>query len=525
MIKQRKKRMKKFFMLSACVSMLFAACSVNEEQPLNPTNNDQLLYASLEGQGRTYVEEDTYLRWHEDDRLTAFYGNTMNRQYKFNGKTGDNSGSFSHVPSGDLETGNTFDRIYALYPYDETATITEEGVISLTLPAEQQYAENSFGKGANTMIAVSENLEDDYLMFRNTCGYLKLKFYSPEGEKIKSIEVKGNNNEKIAGSATATIEFGEVPMLHMKEDALSSIALDCEDGVILDSSIETATEFWVVIPEITFEKGITITITDVRGFVFEQTTSNPIIIERNSIQPMEAVKVVCENPIPSDQIWYTAKSKISLHRTDTFGVNIISNTFDATTGRGIITFGAEIAKVGTEAFYECYSLMSVAIPNSVKSIEMRAFKGCVLLESVLMSNAITSIGESAFESCGRLTNVVIPPSVSSVGRYAFSYCSNLTKIIIPENVTRIEREAFSGCTNLTSIYCRPTNPPAIYYSVMRYNDEELKWGVFPFNTEMKIYVPRSVCELYMHYSSYANDRTEQTNWSVYTSYIEPYDFE
>ena len=153
----------------AILPLLFCACSsFNEENstPIITTTPD--LQAGFADDTRTYVENNKYLRWHEDDRLTAFYGNTLNRQYKFNGKTGANSGTFSLVPSDELGTGNAFDRIYAVYPYNETATITEEGEISLTLPAVQSYAENSFGKGANTMIAVTENLEDTFLAFITT---------------------------------------------------------------------------------------------------------------------------------------------------------------------------------------------------------------------------------------------------------------------------------------------------------------------------------------------------------------------
>ena len=151
--------MKRLLTLLALVLCSCAETFVGEE--IARSNNENLpdLTASFadEEATRTYIEEGKYLRWNEDDRLTAFYGNTLNCQYKFNGATGDNSGTFSLVPDGMLGTGNAFDRIYALYPYNADVRITDEGVISLTLPAEQDYAENSFGRGANTMIAVTEN--------------------------------------------------------------------------------------------------------------------------------------------------------------------------------------------------------------------------------------------------------------------------------------------------------------------------------------------------------------------------------
>ena len=251
---------------------------------------------------RTYVENGKYLRWHEDDRITAFYGNTLNRQYKFNGTTGDNSGTFSLVPSGELGTGNTLNHIYALYPYNADARITDEGLISLTLPATQTYAENSFGIGANTMVAVTENLEDTFLAFKNACGYLKLKLYNAEGATIKSIEVKGNNGEKLAGAATLTINYGGAPILTMADTATDTITLDCGEGVTLGTTAEEATELWVVVPATTFTEGLTITATEMDGKVFEKTTTNEVVIERNTIQPMATLEHNAEYPLTLRQI-------------------------------------------------------------------------------------------------------------------------------------------------------------------------------------------------------------------------------
>ena len=222
--------MKKLTIFAALCALVLGSCAENNLDGVTPENNitlPDLTAGFAEDETKTYVHNNTYLRWHEADLITAFYGNSLNRQYKFKGKTGDNSGTFSLIPSGELGTGNDLGAIYAVYPYDENAGINDETrVISLTLPATQTYAENSFGKGANTMIAVTENLEDTFLGFKNACGYLKLKLYG-EDVTLASVEVKGNNGEKIAGSATATMEFGGVPALTMSADATTTVTLDC----------------------------------------------------------------------------------------------------------------------------------------------------------------------------------------------------------------------------------------------------------------------------------------------------------
>ena len=478
--------MKRLLTLLALVLCSCAETFVGEEiaRPNNENLPDLTAAFAEAGDTRTYIEDGKYLRWHEDDRLTAFYGNTLNRQYKFNGATGDNSGTFSLVPDGMLGTGNAFDRIYALYPYNADARITDEGVISLALPAVQNYAENSFGRGANTMIAVTENLEDTFLAFKNACGYLKLKLYNAKGASIKSIEVKGNNGEKLAGAATATIAFGEAPVLAMADDATTSVTLDCGEGVALGTTAETATEFWFVLPATTFAEGLTITATDTEGKVFKKSTTKEVVIERNAIQPMAVLEAECTPPGPADnEIWYTNGSTTEAtapYFTNAFGANIVSNTYDAAKECWVIKFDGKVTTIGASAFLKCSSLTSVTIPNSATSIGYQAFNACSSLKSATIGNGVISIREQAFSSCSSLTafygkfasednrclivdgalnsfapvgltEYTIPDGVTSIGKYAFNYCSSLTSVTIPDSVTLIGIRAFNACSSLTSV--------------------------------------------------------------------------
>ena len=380
--------MKKLFILSTLVSMLFVGCNSFEDKNNTIITCDKQLRAGFADETRTYVEKGMYLRWHEDDRLSAFYGNTRNRQYKFNGKTGDNNGSFSHIPSGDLETGNSFDRIYAVYPYDPTTAITDEGVISLTLPTVQQYAENSFGRGANTMIAVTENCEDTFLAFKNACGYLKLKLYNVDGAVIKSIELKGNNGEKIAGTATATITFGEAPVVTMADDATDTITLDCGAGVTLGTTAETATEFWMVVPETTFENGFYITIIDLSGGKTFIQTKNSISITRNSIQPMSVYECTMGEGPDTWRIYYTTYSGEAIEPySSTLKAHMVSNTYKE--GQGVMKFDCELTEIPAGAFYMLVEdLESITLPSSITSIGKDAFfdyiRGYQMLKYVYM---------------------------------------------------------------------------------------------------------------------------------------------
>ena len=203
-----------------------------------------------------------------------------------------------------------------------------------------------------------------------------------------------------------------------------------------------------------------------------------------------------------------------------------------------------LKSIGNGAFAYCRELKSVIIPNGVTSIGSYAFHYCNSLIGMTIPDSITSIGKKAFHYAGKggelfincnipdyldysysafygadFAKITIGDSVTSIGEYAFYSCDSLTHVTIGKSVTSIGILAFWECSWLTSIYCKPITPPAIYY----YND--YVYGSFPFNSVMKIYVPRNTYNSYMQYSSYDNNKVAQTNWYKYESYIQPYDFE
>jgi len=274
------------------LAMLVSGCS-QEEMFRNGTSASEgrIFTTSFENdESRTYLEDGRFSRWTEGDRISLFDANTLNNQYLFGGKTGDTGGTFFMLskPEG---MGTALSANYAVYPYDKDMTISSKGVITLTLPSTQHYAENSYGLGDNTMVAVTENADDTFLQFKNVGGSFKLQLYGDD-VTVKSITLKGNNGEKIAGKATLTPAYGKAPIVAMADDATTSITLDCsEKGVKIGATAEEATAFWVVIPPTAFEKGITITVKDMDGKVFTQTTDKQLVVERNVVKPMVAVKV------------------------------------------------------------------------------------------------------------------------------------------------------------------------------------------------------------------------------------------
>lgn len=221
-----------------------------------------------EGETRVYLDDKVRLLWNEGDLITLFEGITRNKKYKFLGEDGDNAGEFEFVSQG-FGTGNELDRYLALYPYASSTKYVygQNGApdyIQYTLPSTQTYAVGSVGRGANVMVAITADLDDFDLLFRNTCSFLQVCLWGAGAQTIKSVEVTTLGGEPIAGKCAIVPIYGGNPTLNML-DTTSTATLDCGEGVSIGTSAETATEFWVVLPAATYASGIRVTVNGYYG--------------------------------------------------------------------------------------------------------------------------------------------------------------------------------------------------------------------------------------------------------------------
>ena len=473
----------KRIILVAVAALLFTACSkdaINDQHNFQTIVDEasEILVVGFEENDETRIQlnEDVNTVWTNGDIVSVFYRSDANQKWQYTGETGTRIAELSRVDEG--VTTKEMNSVVVVYPYNENYYInTDTYNVQAILPAVQTYLKDSYGLNGSIMISQSEY--NDFSL-KSVCGWIKLQL-TGNGEKIKSITLKGNNGEQVAGElyinsadATSTLssESGDADDgdmggagggLVFEETVLKEVTLDCGNGVMLGAE---ATAFYIALPPQTFTKGITVDITAVDGSALTKSTDKELIILRNHIQPMKEfayTPTTPANPKPANnEIWYTngrTTYATTPHNVDAFGANIVSNLYDAEKECWVITFDKEVIKIGEEAFCSSYynqpcHIDGIIIPNSVKSIGYKAFEGNNIT-SISIPNSVTSIESSAFSNCKNLTDVYIYDLAwwcsnkfdSSLLYNADNLYLNgklVTDVVIPKEVSVI-RQGFGSC--------------------------------------------------------------------------------
>ncbi|MBR2650263.1 MAG: leucine-rich repeat domain-containing protein, partial [Clostridia bacterium] len=81
------------------------------------------------------------------------------------------------------------------------------------------------------------------------------------------------------------------------------------------------------------------------------------------------------------------------------------------------------------AFYRCNDLVSIDIPENVKTIGASAFFDCKQLSAVRFSEGLKKIGHSAFYYCEKIKALNIPMSVTDIDGGAFGHIHSASVVM------------------------------------------------------------------------------------------------
>ncbi|MBP3496781.1 MAG: leucine-rich repeat protein [Alistipes sp.] len=457
--------MKKTLLWGAIASLFFVSCSKSEMavEPIEPSED---FVAQLTDVSRTELN-GTSVIWNAEDELTIFTKTMHNRHYKVKTLSEDGrTATFGFVNYTGTSNG-TISANYAVYPYDAQATLNGD-VISTVIASEQQYNAEKVDLSYALMAAKSES---NSFAFVNAGALMRFNVSKseliPDSYTLNSIKLSSAANN-IAGDVT--IDLSAESRAVVASTGTKQITLTA-----INQQITTeAKAFYVALPAVSFaDKDLTVTFTFADGeksfalpaFDLLQGSIKTIAYQINDSDDFTGTtpdsgedfegETPGEEAYPANnEIWYTNGSTTEAttpYKTDVFGANIVSNTYDATKECWVIKFDGEVTKIGEYAFYSRSSLISITIPNSVTSIATYAFNSCTSMTNINIPNNVTNIGDDAFHACISLTSLTISNSITNIGERAFQFCESLKWVTIPDSVTEIKERAFCECSSLESV--------------------------------------------------------------------------
>ena len=273
---------------------LVASCTVQKEEEFESPLQHRYHAAAeepVDAETRVYADSKLRVRWNEGDHISIFERNTYNQEFEFLGDTGDTAGDFDLVESSAYHTGgDTADGlVYAIYPYYKNNKCDYDGKLTVTFPSTQHYKKDSFGVGANVMVAKTNTLN---LRFMHLGGYRTFKLYG-KGVFVSSVTLESNGPEYLSGRTDVVIGSDDNLTVSFRESSSNSksVELVCDTPVALGATASDAVEFWFVLPPGSLTQGFTVTITDINGNEFTKSTSNSIEIKSGVKKSMPAFEV------------------------------------------------------------------------------------------------------------------------------------------------------------------------------------------------------------------------------------------
>lgn len=292
--------MRNLGLTTICIGLLLVACNEDYSEVHGDRSVPTTISVGTElsTTSRVHLDEELHSAWNEGDALSLFHFSDGNSLYRYMGEDGARYGCF--VLESEGQATSSMEYAVTLYPYSDKYTLNNsERYIMAKYAATQHYAAGSFGRDASLMASVSRNEEHT---LKHLCGWLVIELYGTA--TVKSIVVRGRNNEQLAGDVKFYYDDLSTKLLYtpptdddeqlggtlINGDYKPRVTLDCGDGITLDS--DTPTPFFIALPPQNYTKGIRAIITLGDDSTVELISSGGIVIERNHIKYMESVELI-----------------------------------------------------------------------------------------------------------------------------------------------------------------------------------------------------------------------------------------
>ena len=417
---------------------------------------------------KTSRKENGDLWWSPGDEIMVFCGEASGKFVSQNKESAEIStfvGSFDKdVSTSDVSANG----VLAFYPYSEEVTRDGDAVV-FTLTASQSAIAGTFDDDLYPVIARSDNTD---LSFYNICGGAK---FTVSQEGIKTVTIKGNDSEPLAGKLSVTFDENGIPMVEVVDGEKEIVVTAPNEG-----TFEVDKEYYIVTIPQHFKYGFTLIYNDGLNVHNEFKTEKAISIRRSKFgvlryldQELDMIAVTEPIVFEDSKVeelcvanWDTNGDGL-LSYAEAAAVQTLGNVFRSNTSvRNFkeLKYFTGLTTIESRTFYNCANLRSVSIPRNVQYLDEEWF-GCYELKEAhiediaswcrihhnLYSRALTKILYVNGEKLD-LTNLVIPEGVKKIGEYAFYQCDVIETLTMPSTVTTVGVGAFSLCTNLTAVH-------------------------------------------------------------------------
>lgn len=224
--------------------------------------------AGIDAMSRTVLTTNNFVEWEAGDAISLFDSNNN----EFTTSTGGASVTFTGLAQDNLET------YYALYPYNEKATISD-GEIITTLSAEQTALEGSFAKMLNPSVAKSG--ADKLLNFKNACAVVKFTLGTGVTNVVKAM-FRGNDVESLAGTLNINVS-GNAPVTTVETGEGTGVTLRSNERFVI------GTDYYFVVAPLELKKGITLVLYDSNGKEWKRRGGNPVKLTAGHILDLGTV--------------------------------------------------------------------------------------------------------------------------------------------------------------------------------------------------------------------------------------------
>lgn len=266
--------MKRFSILFLIAASLFSGC----KSPIDPVNPDtdkkdtHRTFMAVVSEGFASASSNIDECWYKGDTFTVWDRTDGAKLYEFPGTDEATSGSIKYV-SG--ESAKPVDAVYGLFPANENASISSDGVFHFDLPSSYTFAEAAkLPRGANIMVAKSTTTN---LWFMNVLSMLKVQLTGKDA--ISKVTLTGIGGECLAGQTKVRF-FEDKPVVDVTGTE-TEIVVNYETPVQLSPA--EPVNFYILLPPTIFSKGFHLAYETTEGKIIEREITQPIEIERSRI--------------------------------------------------------------------------------------------------------------------------------------------------------------------------------------------------------------------------------------------------